>query len=109
MRSSGNALAEKVQNGNLGAETKSYVSASVMYIGAGAVLGMVGGYFLKLGTWRPALLGAGIGFDTYAFRAANRPMLKEPPPITEAEAATAQFNGMRSQKRLRKNRRIFKR
>jgi len=107
MRSNGKTLAEKLQDGNLGAETKSSVNATVMYVGAGAVLGMVGGYFLKLGTWRPALLGAAVGFATYAFRAANRPMVAVAP--TEAEQADAQFNGMRSAKRSRSRKRIFKR
>lgn len=49
-------------NGTFGEEMKSSANKRLIGLGAGAVLGMVGGHFLGLGAWKATLVGGAIGF-----------------------------------------------
>ena len=98
--------ANAVKNGEIGPTTADKVSNTVVYIGLGAVLGIVGGYFLKLGTWKPALLGGVMGFAFKAIK--SRPTNARLAAPSEKELAQSEFAGMANRKRI-KNRYGFRR
>jgi ABC-type nitrate/sulfonate/bicarbonate transport system permease component len=51
-----------IAKGTYAKNLKKSANNSLIGFAAGAVLGMIGGHFLGLGAWKPALLGGGIGF-----------------------------------------------
>ncbi len=53
---------ESIASGTYAETLKSSTNKALIGFVAGAVLGMIGGHFLGIGAWKPALLGGGIGF-----------------------------------------------
>lgn len=52
---------DALARGTFSEQLKSSANKRLMGLGAGAVLGMIGGHFLGLGAWKATLIGGVIG------------------------------------------------
>lgn len=50
-----------IANGSFAQKMKKKSNRLLIGFAAGSVLGIIGGHFLSMGTWKPALLGGVIG------------------------------------------------